>query len=75
MRRCHRLPTQHAVDANRILAWPTIGRKGEMRTDERTEASSAEAGGSRKIIHIDMDASYGLPALRLLAYKTENIGL
>jgi DNA polymerase-4 len=29
-----------------------------MRTEERAGASSAEAGGSRKIIHIDMDAFY-----------------
>ena len=29
-----------------------------MGTEERTEGSSAEAGGSRKIIHIDMDAFY-----------------
>ena len=29
-----------------------------MGTEERAEGSSAEAGGSRKIIHIDMDAFY-----------------
>ncbi|MBV8508363.1 MAG: DNA polymerase IV [Alphaproteobacteria bacterium] len=29
-----------------------------MRTEERADGSSAEAGGPRKIIHIDMDAFY-----------------
>src|SRR6201994_1080371 len=29
-----------------------------MGTEERADESSAEAGGSRKIIHIDMDAFY-----------------
>ena len=29
-----------------------------MGTEERAGESSAEAGGSRKIIHIDMDAFY-----------------
>ena len=29
-----------------------------MGIEERAEGSSAEAGGSRKIIHIDMDAFY-----------------
>src|SRR6476619_4149548 len=47
--RCH---------ANRILAWPKIGRTAQMGTEERAEESSAKAGGSRKIIHVDMDAFY-----------------
>jgi DNA polymerase IV len=29
-----------------------------METEERAEESSAKADGSRKIIHIDMDAFY-----------------
>src|ERR1700722_4927266 len=44
--------------ANRILACPPIGRGAEMGTEERAEGFSAEAGASRKIIHIDMDAFY-----------------
>src|SRR6476619_5198527 len=47
--RCH---------ANRILAWPKIGRTAQMGTEERAEEASAGAGGSRKIIHVDMDAFY-----------------
>jgi DNA polymerase-4 len=35
-----------------------IGREAEMGTEERAEGCSAEAAGSRKIIHIDMDAFY-----------------
>jgi DNA polymerase-4 len=35
-----------------------IGRAAEMGPEERAEGCSAEAVGSRKIIHIDMDAFY-----------------
>src|SRR5712692_4087252 len=35
-----------------------IGREADMGTEERAEGCSAEAAGSRKIIHIDMDAFY-----------------
>ena len=35
-----------------------IGREAEMGIEERAEGCSAEAAGSRKIIHIDMDAFY-----------------
>src|SRR6266550_9279069 len=35
-----------------------IGREAEMGTEERAEGCSAEAAGSRKVIHIDMDAFY-----------------
>jgi DNA polymerase IV len=34
------------------------GEGADMGTEERAQESSAEAGGSRKIIHIDMDAFY-----------------
>src|SRR4029077_20084896 len=51
-------PTDMRCHANRILAWPKIGRKVQMGTEERAEAASAGAGGSRKIHHIDMDAFY-----------------
>src|SRR6185437_5422776 len=44
--------------ANRILACPPIGREANMGTEERAEGSTTEAAGSRKIIHIDMDAFY-----------------
>src|ERR1700682_3212732 len=44
--------------ANRFLAWPMIGREADMGTEERAEGCSGEAAGSRKIIHIDMDAFY-----------------
>jgi DNA polymerase-4 len=44
--------------ANRILACPPIGIGAEMGTEERAEGSTTEAAGSRKIIHIDMDAFY-----------------
>src|SRR3982074_3161971 len=44
--------------ANRILACPPIGREAEMGTEERGAGCSAEAAGSRNIIHIDMDAFY-----------------
>jgi DNA polymerase-4 len=44
--------------ANRILACPLIGKGAEMGTEERAEGSTTEAAGSRKIIHIDMDAFY-----------------
>ena len=50
--------SRHAVDANRVLAWPTIGRGLTWGPKERAEGFSAEAGGPRKIIHIDMDAFY-----------------
>jgi DNA polymerase-4 len=35
-----------------------IGREAEMGPEERAEGCSAEAAGSRKIVHIDMDAFY-----------------
>src|SRR4030081_3897575 len=35
-----------------------IGREAEMGIEERAAGRSAEAAGSRKIIHIDMDAFY-----------------
>jgi DNA polymerase-4 len=35
-----------------------IGREAEMGTEERAGGCPAEAAGSRKIIHIDMDAFY-----------------
>jgi len=35
-----------------------IGREAEMGTEDRGEGCSGEAVGSRKIIHIDMDAFY-----------------
>src|SRR6266404_5105379 len=34
------------------------GRGAELGTEERADGCSAEAGRSRKIIHIDMDAFY-----------------
>src|SRR5882672_674434 len=44
--------------ANRILACTPTGSEAEMGTEKRAEGSTAEVAGSRKIIHIDMDAFY-----------------
>jgi DNA polymerase-4 len=44
--------------ANRILACPPMAIRAEMGTEERAEGSTTGAAGSRKIIHIDMDAFY-----------------
>src|SRR5580704_17846461 len=49
---------RYAVHANRILPWPTMGRRACMETETRAEQSTFGAGGIRKIIHIDMDAFY-----------------
>ena len=55
----YRLPIAgHAVHANRVLPWPTMGRRARMETETRAEQSTFGAGGLRKIIHIDMDAFY-----------------
>jgi impB/mucB/samB family len=50
-------PTSPGI-ANRILACPPIGRGADMGIEERAEGSTTAAAGSRKIIHIDMDAFY-----------------
>jgi hypothetical protein len=46
------------LHANRFLVWRMTGRGAELGTEERADGCSAEAGRSRKIIHIDMDAFY-----------------
>src|SRR5438874_2028394 len=43
---------------NRVLPWPTMGRGARMEAETRAEQSTFGAGGSQKIIHIDMDAFY-----------------
>src|SRR5271169_5185607 len=56
--RRHQLPIpRHAVSYEPHPRRPAIGR-AQMGTEGGPERSSAEAGGIRKIIHIDMDAFY-----------------
>src|SRR5271165_3500923 len=56
--RRHQLPIpRHAVSYEPHPRRPAIGR-AQMGTEGGPERSSAEAGGARKIIHIDMDAFY-----------------
>src|SRR5437762_727194 len=52
------LPRDKRCHATRFLAWPMLGGETEMGTEDRAEDCSTEAAGSRKIIHIDMDAFY-----------------
>ena len=56
--RRHQLPIpRHAVSYEPHPRRPAMGR-AQMGTEGRAERSAAEAGGARKIIHIDMDAFY-----------------
>src|SRR4029077_19663150 len=58
--RRHRLPIRRHADVTRTESSPDqpSGGGARMMKAARAEGDSAEAGGSRKIIHIDMDAFY-----------------
>src|SRR5271169_331264 len=57
--RRHSLPfPQHAVSRELHPRLANDRGRAQMGTEGRAEGSSAKVGGSRKIIHIDMDAFY-----------------
>src|SRR6266404_8403311 len=56
----HRLSIRRHADVTQTESSPDqpSGEGARIMKEERAEGISAEAGGSRKIIHIDMDAFY-----------------